>query len=59
MFLLLAFCGSQISTNVHLNRGRFKDLTKVNFYRAWDEFKDKSFAAEFTASELNLTTSQW
>ena len=37
----------------HMTVG-FKDLTKANFYRAWDEFKDKSFATKFTASELTL-----
>ena len=37
----------------HMTVG-FKDLTKVNFYRAWEEFKDKSFDAIFTASELTL-----
>lgn len=37
----------------HMTVG-FKDLTKANFHRAWDEFKDKSFDAKFTASELTL-----
>lgn len=37
----------------HITVG-FKDLTKANFYRAWDEFKDKSFDATFTASKLTL-----
>lgn len=37
----------------HMTVG-FKDLTKANFYRAWDEFQHKSFNATFTASELTL-----
>ena len=37
----------------HMTVG-FKDLTKANFYRAWDEFKAKSFDYKFTASELTL-----
>lgn len=37
----------------HMTVG-FKDLTKANFYRSWNEFKDKSFDAKFTASELTL-----
>lgn len=37
----------------HMTVG-FKDLTKANFYKAWDEFKNKSFDAKFTASELTL-----
>ena len=32
----------------------FKDLTKTNFYQAWDEFKGASFEDEFTASALTL-----
>jgi 2'-5' RNA ligase len=32
----------------------FKDLTKSNFYRAWDEFKDREFEASFTADRLFL-----
>ena len=37
----------------HMTVG-FKDLTKTNFYKAWDEFKEESFAYEFTASEFTL-----
>lgn len=37
----------------HMTVG-FKDLTKANFYRAWEEFKNKPFDAIFTASELTL-----
>lgn len=37
----------------HMTVG-FKDLTKVNFYRAWEEFQHRSFAAKFTASEFTL-----
>ena len=37
----------------HMTVG-FKDLTKANFYRAWEEFQAKSFDAIFTASELTL-----
>ena len=37
----------------HMTVG-FKDLTKANFDRAWEEFKDKPFDAIFTASELSL-----
>lgn len=32
----------------------FKDLTKSNFYRAWDEFKTRRFDASFRANELSL-----
>lgn len=32
----------------------FKDLTKSNFYRAWDEFKEREFEASFTADHLYL-----
>ncbi len=32
----------------------FKDLSKANFYQAWDKFQEESFAHEFTASELTL-----
>ncbi|MDJ0573767.1 MAG: 2'-5' RNA ligase family protein [Xenococcaceae cyanobacterium MO_234.B1] len=39
--------------NPHLTVG-FKDLTKANFYKAWDEFKEESFYYEFTASEFTL-----
>ena len=37
----------------HMTVG-FKDLTKANFYKAWDEFQEKSFAHQFTASGLTL-----
>lgn len=37
----------------HMTVG-FKDLTKANFYRAWEEFKDKSFHAIFTTAKLSL-----
>ena len=37
----------------HMTVG-FKDLTKANFYKAWDEFQNKSFDFEFTVSELTL-----
>ena len=32
----------------------FKDLSKSNFYKAWDEFKDRGFEATFTADALHL-----
>ncbi|MGK7899515.1 MAG: 2'-5' RNA ligase family protein [Xenococcus sp. (in: cyanobacteria)] len=32
----------------------FKDLTKANFYKGWDEFQEKSFDHKFTTSELTL-----
>lgn len=32
----------------------FKDLTKANFYKAWEEFKEKEFDAKFTATRLTL-----
>lgn len=32
----------------------FKDLTKKNFYKAWDEFKDREFETSFTADHLYL-----
>ena len=37
----------------HMTVG-FKDLTKANFYKAWDEFKEKPFTHKFTASKLTL-----
>ena len=37
----------------HMTVG-FKDLTKANFYNAWDELKEESFDYKFTASELTL-----
>lgn len=37
----------------HMTVG-FKDLTKANFYQAWDELKEESFDYKFTASELTL-----
>lgn len=37
----------------HMTVG-FKDLTKANFYQAWDEFQIKSFDHNFIASELTL-----
>lgn len=32
----------------------FRDLKKSEFYKAWDEFKEKEFEATFLASELVL-----
>lgn len=32
----------------------FKDLTKDNFYRAWDEFKDREFEKNFLADQICL-----
>lgn len=32
----------------------FKDLSKTNFYNAWEEFKEKEFQAKFTATRLTL-----
>ena len=32
----------------------FRDLTKVNFYKAWDEFKEKQFYFEFIVPQLTL-----
>ena len=32
----------------------FRDLTKANFNRAWPEFKNKAFFAEFVISQLTL-----
>lgn len=32
----------------------FRDLTKTNFKRAWPEFKNKAFFAEFVISKLTL-----
>jgi 2'-5' RNA ligase len=32
----------------------FKDLTKSNFYRAWKEFKERTFDGSFSADELHL-----
>ena len=43
----------QYSFTPHMTVG-FKDLTKVNFYQAWDEFKEASFEHKFTASALTL-----
>jgi 2'-5' RNA ligase len=37
----------------HMTVG-FKDLTKANFYKAWDEFQERAFNYQFTASELTL-----
>lgn len=37
----------------HMTVG-FKDLTKANFYKAWEEFKHKSFDANFVVSEVTL-----
>ena len=37
----------------HMTVG-FKDLTKANFYQAWDEFKNQSFNANFDVSKLTL-----
>ncbi len=32
----------------------FKDLTKKNFYKAWEEFEHRDFEASFTAHSLHL-----
>lgn len=32
----------------------FKDLSKENFYKAWDEFKDRDMEADFEADRLYL-----
>jgi 2'-5' RNA ligase len=32
----------------------FRDLTKANFYKAWDEFKDREFYFEFNVYKLTL-----
>jgi|AntRauTorckE6833_2_1112554.scaffolds.fasta_scaffold23678_2 2'-5' RNA ligase len=32
----------------------FKDLTKSNFYKAWDEFEDREFDEDFKADRLHL-----
>ncbi|HBQ60572.1 MAG TPA: hypothetical protein DD671_13360 [Balneolaceae bacterium] len=32
----------------------FKDLSKSNFYKAWDAFKDREFEEQFTADQLYL-----
>jgi 2'-5' RNA ligase len=37
----------------HLTVG-FRDLTKANFYKAWDEFKNRQFHFEFLVSQLTL-----
>ena len=37
----------------HMTVG-FKDLTKANFYKAWSEFQNRSFYAEFTVPKLTL-----
>jgi 2'-5' RNA ligase len=37
----------------HLTVG-FRDLTKANFYKAWDEFKDRQFHFEFLVLQLTL-----
>ncbi len=37
----------------HMTVG-LKDLTKVDFYKAWSEFKEKQFDAKFTATRLTL-----
>ncbi|AFZ36520.1 Phosphoesterase HXTX [Stanieria cyanosphaera PCC 7437] len=39
----------------HMTVG-FKDLTKTNFYQAWEEFKDQKIYFEFTVSNLTLLT---
>ncbi|NJM88246.1 MAG: 2'-5' RNA ligase family protein [Hydrococcus sp. RU_2_2] len=37
----------------HLTVG-FRDLTKANFYKAWDEFKDRQLHFEFLVPQLTL-----
>lgn len=37
----------------HITVG-FKDLTKANFYQAWEEFKERPFDSQFNASKLTL-----
>ena len=37
----------------HLTVG-FKDLSKTNFYRAWDEFKQKKVSFNFQVNQLTL-----
>ncbi len=37
----------------HMTVG-FKDLSKANFYQAWEEFKEKEFGAKFTTTRLTL-----
>ena len=37
----------------HMTVG-FKDLTKINFYKAWQEFKERQLYFEFVVSELTL-----
>ncbi|MCU0533982.1 MAG: 2'-5' RNA ligase family protein [Hydrococcus sp. Prado102] len=37
----------------HLTVG-FRDLTKANFYKAWDEFKEQQLRFEFLVSQLTL-----
>jgi 2'-5' RNA ligase len=37
----------------HLTVG-FKDLSKTNFYRAWDEFKEQKLYLEFIVRQLTL-----
>jgi 2'-5' RNA ligase len=32
----------------------FKDLSKTNFYRAWDEFKNEQVSFKFTVNQLTL-----
>lgn len=32
----------------------FRDLKKPEFYKAWEEFKDKKFEAHFTISKISL-----
>lgn len=39
----------------HLTVG-FKDLTKANFYRAWEEFQSQKIYFEFTVYHLTLLT---
>jgi 2'-5' RNA ligase len=39
----------------HMTVG-FKDLTKTNFYRAWEEFKEQKIYFQFTVSNLTLLT---
>ena len=39
--------------NPHLTVG-FKDLSKNNFYRAWEEFKEKKVNFNFTVNKLTL-----
>ncbi|MBP0021879.1 MAG: 2'-5' RNA ligase family protein [Cyanobacteria bacterium SBLK] len=54
-----------LKTNLGINHGdrrpfsphltvAFRDLTKANFKRAWPEFKNKAFFAEFVIPQLTL-----